>query len=210
MRRACRVFVLRVMQRAAEEGAKPVPKITPISARSASATTPSARHFSHVDQRLDQFPAEPGEIGMRRTRRRLLRPCHPPICRSPRRSSGRACPPRPAARTCAFAARGCRARRDILADIEADRIHQLDRPHRHAEGHRRRIEQFLALALLDPLHRAQHVGHQHAVDEEARRRLDHHRGLADGQREGAALPRRRPRGCWARGSPRPAAAAPPD
>ena len=49
------------------------------------------------------------------------------------------------------------------------------------------IDLVARLAVLDPLHGAQHVGHQHAVDEEARAALHHHRALADGEREGGAL-----------------------
>ena len=77
--------------------------------------------------------------------------------------------------------------RHRFADVEPHRIHQLDRPHGHAEGDRRRIEQFLAFPALHAFDRAEHVGHENPVHEEPRRRLDHHRRLADGQRKRCTL-----------------------
>ena len=73
------------------------------------------------------------------------------------------------------------------AHVEADRVGELDGPHRHAEGARRLVDLLLGLAALEPLQRLHHVGAQHAVDEEARTALDDQRELVDGGHEDAAL-----------------------
>ncbi len=65
------------------------------------------------------------------------------------------------------------------ADIEADRVGQFDRAHRHAELLRRLVEHRPRHAFLVQAHRFEQVGHQDAVDEESRRALDRHRQLVD-------------------------------
>ena len=74
----------------------------------------------------------------------------------------------------------------MRAHVEPDRVGKLDRAHRHAEGARRLVDALLVLAVLQALHGAEHVGRQHAVDEEARHALGDERELVDGGDEGGA------------------------
>src|SRR6266851_1966409 len=57
-------------------------------------------------------------------------------------------------------------------DVQAHRVGQLDRPHRHAERRDRRVERLRRDAFVHHAQRLVDVGTEHAIDEKARRILD--------------------------------------
>ena len=79
-------------------------------------------------------------------------------------------------------------RRQLLAHagchVQADGVDQLDRPHRHAELHRRLVDRRAGDALGVGVGRLQHVREQHAVDQEAGRARHRYRQLVQRLAEG--------------------------
>jgi len=91
---------------------------------------------------------------------------------------------------------GLQARRDVQAEelgqdlangsghVQAHRVGQFDRAHRHAPFLRHLVQHRPGHALAVERHGLQQVGHQDAIDQEAGRALDRHRQLVDGLGEG--------------------------
>src|SRR6266851_6020377 len=73
---------------------------------------------------------------------------------------------------------------DREADVEADRVGEFDRPHRHAERSGRGIERLRRDALIHHAQRPVEVRSEHAVDEKTRRILHRQRQLVDLPHEG--------------------------
>ena len=138
------------------------------------------------DHRLDEFAPEPFEACLRELSSRLDRlsvfPDIKPFTRLLAETAGRdeTFKPRSFAR---LAENFC----DVCANVEADVIGKLDRPHRHPEGADGFVDLLLVLALLQPLHGGEHVGCQHLIDEEARHVLRDQREFADRRHERGAL-----------------------
>ena len=66
------------------------------------------------------------------------------------------------------------------ANIEADIVGKLNRPHGHTKLAGGGIDLFFVFTLFEPLHGREHIGRQHGVDEEARHILGDERELVDG------------------------------
>src|SRR4029079_12466333 len=75
----------------------------------------------------------------------------------------------------------------VIRDVEADQVHQLERPHRHAEFQCGLIDLLARLAELIAAHGFHQVGREHAVDEESRAALYHEWQFVDRGDEGARL-----------------------
>ena len=56
-------------------------------------------------------------------------------------------------------------------DVEADHIHEFDRPHRHAEGQHGFVDRLRRDAFINRAHGFEHVRTEHRIDEEAGRAL---------------------------------------
>src|SRR5258706_1827364 len=67
----------------------------------------------------------------------------------------------------------------VQADVEADRVGELDRTHRHAERLHGRVDGLGLLAFVQHAEGVLHVGPEHAVDEKAGRILDGQWQLVD-------------------------------
>ena len=166
------------------KGAKPAPKITPASTRSASSTTcsRSTATASFTSARSND-PADPAAarvspgIG-------LLRLAFLPSIEASRRSSCRASFARPAARASSALRLALEKHfADTHDHIESDDIGKLDRTHRHAEILRRSIDQRERDTFFDSAHRFAEIRHQHAIDEKSGRALARNRKLVDLSRE---------------------------
>ena len=159
----------------------------PASTRSAVSTTPSSSAFSASSIiGATRFAAKLIEFGLREFLVRLDRlavlPDVETFARLLAEASGRDETVEPRA-----FARLAENFRDVGADVEADVVGKLDRPHRHAERARRFVDLFLVLALFEPLHCREHVRRQDLIDEEARHVLRDQREFIDRGDEGGAL-----------------------
>src|SRR5262245_405356 len=82
---------------------------------------------------------------------------------------------------------GAKLGSDLIGDVEADQVHELERPHRHTEFERGLIDLVARRAFRVTAHGLHHVRGQHAIDEEAGATLNDQRQLLDGGDESCRL-----------------------